>query len=270
MMGGGHSPLTRSLGLAVDNVISFTIITADRLVRTCTKTETKTVRANSTETTSTNTDLFWAVRGGGGGIFGVVTSITFKLHLPPTSFVRFLCSFPYDLADGTIIGDDVINKFSSLILNLPSQWGGYVVLTSNIDPQVNYAGYVTFSMLHYGGWSESTLDYLKPIKDLYVTRQFFCFYVNYTTFLEYENTIDDPVYVRSYINNQLLQPSSFKATLTSYFNKLIYTNPKRAYALYGCTYVLVGGKYVLQLRIAYVYPHILVSYVCTYISAFGM
>jgi FAD/FMN-containing dehydrogenase len=32
----------------------------------------------------TNTDLFWAVRGGGGGSWGVITSLTYKANEPPT------------------------------------------------------------------------------------------------------------------------------------------------------------------------------------------
>lgn len=57
-MGGGHGPLGPKYGLAVDNVLQFRIVTADGTVRV----------ANSAQ----NTDLFYALRGGGGGVFGVV------------------------------------------------------------------------------------------------------------------------------------------------------------------------------------------------------
>jgi hypothetical protein len=55
----------------VDNVLEFTVVTADgnHLV------------AN----TYTNADLFWALRGGGGGTWGVVTSVTYRTH-PSTTF----------------------------------------------------------------------------------------------------------------------------------------------------------------------------------------
>src|SRR5262245_36108949 len=64
-LGGGFGWLSRSLGLAIDNLISADVVTADG----------KMVRASAEE----DADLFWAVRGGGGN-FGVVTSFEYKLH----------------------------------------------------------------------------------------------------------------------------------------------------------------------------------------------
>lgn len=71
ILGGGTGWLTRRFGLSCDNVEGFTLITADSSV----------VRANSKE----NSDLFWALRGGGGN-FGVVTEFEVRLH-PLTSVV---------------------------------------------------------------------------------------------------------------------------------------------------------------------------------------
>ncbi|KAJ6518381.1 isoamyl alcohol oxidase [Mycena vulgaris] len=62
MMGGGHSVLSPSLGLGVDRVLEIKIVTPDGKLRT----------ANACQ----NTDLFWALRGGGGGTFGVVVEST--------------------------------------------------------------------------------------------------------------------------------------------------------------------------------------------------
>lgn len=64
IQGGGHSPLTSIYGMAADHVLSIQLVTADGQFLT----------ANST----TNTDLFWAVRGGGGSTYGVVTSMVLK------------------------------------------------------------------------------------------------------------------------------------------------------------------------------------------------
>ncbi len=63
--GGGFGRLARKLGLAVDNVVSVDVVSADGIVRHASKDE--------------NPDLFWGVRGGGGN-FGVVTSFEFQLH----------------------------------------------------------------------------------------------------------------------------------------------------------------------------------------------
>ncbi|CAG5182752.1 uncharacterized protein ALTATR162_LOCUS10317 [Alternaria atra] len=64
--GGGHSPLASIYGMAADQVLAYKVVTADgRFV---------------TASDSINSDLFWALRGGGGGTFGVVTSVIAKAH----------------------------------------------------------------------------------------------------------------------------------------------------------------------------------------------
>jgi FAD/FMN-containing dehydrogenase len=63
--GGGFGRLARKYGLAIDNLRSVHVVTADGELR----------RASADE----NADLFWGVRGGGGN-FGVVTSFEFQLH----------------------------------------------------------------------------------------------------------------------------------------------------------------------------------------------
>ena len=73
VLGGGTGWLTRRFGLSCDNVVGFTLVTADGGV----------VRCNSRE----NEDLFWALRGGGGN-FGVVAEFEVKLH--PLSAVTLL------------------------------------------------------------------------------------------------------------------------------------------------------------------------------------
>lgn len=64
-LGGGLGRLGRRFGLACDNATSFDIVTADGRFQ----------RANEHE----NPDLYWGLRGGGGN-FGVVTSIEYQLH----------------------------------------------------------------------------------------------------------------------------------------------------------------------------------------------
>ncbi len=65
--GGGFGPIARTWGLTVDNVLSARIVTSR---------DQRVVEASAAQ----NDDLFWALRGGGGGNFGAVTQFTYKLH----------------------------------------------------------------------------------------------------------------------------------------------------------------------------------------------
>lgn len=66
IQGGGHSPLSSIYGLASDQVLAYQVVTANGAFLTASDEE--------------NTDLFWALRGGGGSTFGVVTSVTVKAY----------------------------------------------------------------------------------------------------------------------------------------------------------------------------------------------
>ncbi|KFM99178.1 FAD-binding oxidoreductase [Bacillus clarus] len=69
-LGGGIGMLSRLFGLTCDQLIEIEMVQATG------KTGAKIIRANETE----NPHLFWASCGGGGGNFGIVTSLTFRVH----------------------------------------------------------------------------------------------------------------------------------------------------------------------------------------------
>ena len=82
-LGGGIGVFGRKYGLTTDNVRAVTIVTADARV----------LQADA----HTNTDLWWASRGGGGGNFGVVTSFEFDVH-PMPEVTLFTLQYPWSAA----------------------------------------------------------------------------------------------------------------------------------------------------------------------------
>lgn len=66
LMGGGIGFNMRRFGMGCDALLGAEVVTADGQVRTCSETE--------------NADLFWAIRGGAGGNFGVATSFTLQTY----------------------------------------------------------------------------------------------------------------------------------------------------------------------------------------------
>ncbi|KAI0743048.1 FAD-binding domain-containing protein [Daedaleopsis nitida] len=76
LLGGGHSALSPSYGLGVDNVLEISVVTSSG--------------AHLTTNAHRHADLFWALRGGGGGTFGIVTSVTYRTR-PSVPVVAVYC-----------------------------------------------------------------------------------------------------------------------------------------------------------------------------------
>jgi FAD/FMN-containing dehydrogenase len=73
---GGHSFVSHLYGLGVDQFLEFHVVTADGKLKI----------ANELY----NSDLFWALRGGGGGSWGVVTQATVKAYPSPPVLVQLV------------------------------------------------------------------------------------------------------------------------------------------------------------------------------------
>jgi FAD/FMN-containing dehydrogenase len=102
-LGGGIGYLTRGFGLSLDNLISADVVTADG----------KMVVASERD----NADLFWAIRGGGGN-FGVCTSLEYKLH--PVQNVYWGPMF-YEVKETA----NVLRFFREYIKTAPEQMGAF-------------------------------------------------------------------------------------------------------------------------------------------------
>ncbi|AFY75432.1 FAD/FMN-dependent dehydrogenase (plasmid) [Synechococcus sp. PCC 7502] len=106
-LGGGFGWLTRKYGMTIDNLVSAEVIAADG----------NKIRTSETE----NTDLFWALRGGGGN-FGVVTEFEFALHPVGTEILAGLIVFPFSQAK------QVLTQYRKFADSAPEELNVWVVL----------------------------------------------------------------------------------------------------------------------------------------------
>jgi FAD/FMN-containing dehydrogenase len=87
-LGGGLGILGRRHGLTCDQMLAAQVVLADGRVVECNEDE--------------HEDLFWALRGSGGGQFGVVTRLTMKTVAAPPSIECFRLTYPRSQAAGLI------------------------------------------------------------------------------------------------------------------------------------------------------------------------
>jgi FAD/FMN-containing dehydrogenase len=98
--GGGFGLSSRKLGLTCDNVLSMQMVDVNG----------KLVTASASE----NPDLYWALRGGGGGNMGVVTDFQFKVH-PMNKVITFVLKWPSARAK------EVIQAWQRTMPNAPDE-----------------------------------------------------------------------------------------------------------------------------------------------------
>ncbi|HSK98401.1 MAG TPA: FAD-binding protein, partial [Euzebyales bacterium] len=102
-LGGGIGYLARAHGLSCDNLRSAEVILADG--------------TSVTASSDSHPDLFWALRGGGGN-FGVVTSMEFDVH-PVDTIYGGPMFFELDVAE------DVLRTYREWIVDAPREMGGF-------------------------------------------------------------------------------------------------------------------------------------------------
>jgi FAD/FMN-containing dehydrogenase len=111
-LGGGFGWLEGKFGMTVDNLLGADVVLADGRL----------VHASSSE----NSDLFWALRGGGGN-FGVVTSFEYRLHEVGPMIIGGLVVHPFGRAKETL------KFFAEFLRSAPDELVAAAVLMTGPD-----------------------------------------------------------------------------------------------------------------------------------------
>ncbi|GAB6167782.1 FAD-binding oxidoreductase [Clostridium carnis] len=165
-LGGGWGYSSRMLGLGCDNLIEVEVIDYNG----------KLIIANK----NSNKDLFWACRGGGGGNFGIVTSLTFNLSEKIKMATLINIDFPnIDLEEKIKIIETWQNKYKDLDRRINLKMAIY-------NSKEKGKG-IKFTGLFYGS-KEECINILKPFKDISNNGKF---NLEYDTVLEGNRKIQD-------------------------------------------------------------------------------
>jgi FAD/FMN-containing dehydrogenase len=88
VLGGGFGLASRAWGLTCDNLVAADVVTADGRLLSC--------------DTGRHADLFWALRGGGGGNFGIATRFVFRTHAVGGGGSYFIATWPWDAVEAVV------------------------------------------------------------------------------------------------------------------------------------------------------------------------
>ncbi len=102
-MGGGIGPMTREWGLTCDQLLSATVVLADGKSQLVSPTRFP--------------GLYFGLRGGGGGSFGVLTSLTMRLNPVPTAVQDYTLTYPFAATPAVLKG------FQSIVATADPRFG---------------------------------------------------------------------------------------------------------------------------------------------------
>ncbi len=148
-LGGGMGHLTRKYGLTIDNLLAADVVLADGSF----------VVASADE----NSDLFWALRGGGGN-FGVVTSFLFQAHP-----VHTVCAGPmlWEMDQAA----DIMKWYREFIVHAPEEINGFFAFLT-VPPGPPFPAELHFKKMCaivwcYNGTPEQANEILGPLRSFH-------------------------------------------------------------------------------------------------------
>ncbi len=145
-LGGGVGHLSRKYGLTIDNLLEADMVLADGSVVT--------VSADQ------NSDLFWAIRGGGGN-FGIVTSFKFQAH-PVKNVIGGPTLWPIEKTE------EIMEWYHEFLNNAPDDLNGFI--TTMIIPGPPFPEHLHLKQFCgivwcYTGDPDKFQEIFKPVRD---------------------------------------------------------------------------------------------------------
>ena len=176
-LGGGSGWLERQHGLSCDNLLAVELVTADG----------HEIRADETQ----HQDVFWASKGGGGN-FGVVTALEFRLHPVGPVILGGLMAWPADR------GPDVARAFRDWADDAPEELGPALVMLSGppeeFIPQHLQGQPLIAVVVCWNGDAAVGADLVQVMRDLAPEVDL----VGPMPYAELQSMIDDPPGFRQY------------------------------------------------------------------------
>ncbi|MDJ0385740.1 FAD-binding oxidoreductase [Streptomyces sp. G-G2] len=182
VLGGGSGWLDRAFGLCVDNLLGVDLVTADGEILTATAED--------------ETELFWALHGGGGN-FGVATSLTLRVH-PLPAFAIALLLYPPES------GPEVTRVYRDVLEAAPPEAGGGVLFMTGppapfVPPQL-VGTLLCGAMVTYAGTEEALRKVVRPLLALAHEAEL----VTAMPYADFQCMLDDPPGLRNYWSAEYL------------------------------------------------------------------
>lgn len=237
LLGGGYSFLSRSYGLGIDSVRRFRVVTADGDLR----------EVGIDSTNDDDRELFWGLRGAGGGNFGIVVEA--DMHCQKPDFSALLVAnvlFPFHRLP------EVLAFYNDWVTTLPNAMAVYGYLGSQADPRMlgDQPLMLRFTPIYNGPFSEG-IELLEPLLRLApVSTQIYNM-----TLPEWEDLIASGTEVKGrsgYMRSVVLDPGGMDESRTEVFMRYMNRRPSDDSFV---VWTHAGGKTADIAPDATAYPH---------------
>ncbi|RMZ71752.1 isoamyl alcohol oxidase [Pyrenophora seminiperda CCB06] len=221
-MTGGHGLLTSQFGLGIDRVLQYKVVTPDGVYRTANRCQ--------------NKDLYWALRGGGGGTFGVVMESTSKVE-PRLNLIFSLIQMPPNVTDTT--------RFVEILMNHAPGWAregwggpnglGYLAMVNpfislaeaqkSMEPLSSYVSSVGGNVIieQHTSFLSVYSQYVQPTANLDIPAASFATNrIVPSHFLETDSGKEKIQTILSKLNTAGFSPTIFQTTPAYYQSKNLY------------------------------------------------